>query len=179
MTYKYKAGDVVRFLEDVIIGDEMYTFNKNSVYEIKLVSNYYDDDQLLYIYQEDKEDCWAVYPEKVELYFPEQLKYDTPNNRHIHADMIKEWAEDTSKVVQYFEYDEWVDLEADQIVWDIEAQYRFKPSGQERVFPVTSLSAEALKKIFMEGKKTVDQAYLDLANAIIKQHILDEEAKNA
>lgn len=47
---------------------------------------------------------------------------------HPHADLIREWALDTSRVVQYLrESGEWADC-VSPAAWFITAQYRFKPT---------------------------------------------------
>lgn len=54
--------------------------------------------------------------------------------RHPHADLIKAWAEDTSRVVQYRDptdvYD-WNDIE--RPAWRPDMEYRFKPEPKQDV----------------------------------------------
>ena len=48
--------------------------------------------------------------------------------QHVHAEVIKEWADDTSKIVQCRQNDncKWADLEVPP-VWNPGLQYRIKP----------------------------------------------------
>ena len=45
--------------------------------------------------------------------------------RHPHADLIKAWADDTSRVVQCKIAEGWVNSE--NPLWDFDREYRFKP----------------------------------------------------
>lgn len=62
---------------------------------------------------------------------------------------------------------------------DMDVQYRFKPTEQERAFPVTSLTDEQICEIYnnTDSENFVD-ALVAIANAAIKQYILDMEKNN-
>lgn len=47
--------------------------------------------------------------------------------KHKHYDVMMEWAADTNKTVQLWQYttDEWVDI--DHPIWNDDAEYRIKP----------------------------------------------------
>lgn len=105
-------------------------------------------------------------------------------HRHPHADMIIEWAKDTSKVVEY-----WADEMSlhpvsawkvtDNPTWVKSLKYRFQPAKQERVFPTTSLTEDELVSIYFDAPVlSSKESYKYIANAAIKQYILDMEKAN-
>lgn len=103
--------------------------------------------------------------------------------KHIHYDMIVEWAANPSRVVEYYDEedtDDWQDCRDSGVgvpVWDENVQYRFKPEEPERVFPTTSLTDDELWEAYSEGYSTSVDSYRDIANAAIKRYILEQENK--
>lgn len=127
--------------------------------------------------------CVTQYPDDFEL-VEEEPKAD-PSKRHIHHDMIVEWAKYPSRVVQWRHNDgcSWKDCSEDEVhpypVWDMDVQYRFKPTEPERVslsgvFPETSLTVDELLETY-EDTYTHREGLVAVANAAIKQYILDTE----
>lgn len=102
-------------------------------------------------------------------------------HRHPHADMIIEWAKDTSKVVEYYADEMSLHPVAgwkvtDNPAWVRSMKYRFKPAKPERVFPATSLTEDELSYIYWAAPTASSKAaYKYIANAAIKQYILDRE----
>lgn len=103
--------------------------------------------------------------------------------KHIHYDMIVEWAANPSRVVEYYGKftivgeANWYDCPHNQPAWNPETRYRFKPKEPERVFPKTSLTDDELMEVYSEGYSTSVESYRDIANAAIKRYILEQEDK--
>ena len=99
-------------------------------------------------------------------------------HRHPHADMIIEWAKDTSKVVEWYN-DEYPYLGwkvSEDPLWLDCRKYRFQPPKPERVFPTTSLTKEQLyDSYYSKTSAGFNTSLIDVANAVIKQYILDME----
>ena len=124
-----------------------------------------------------------MFPDDFEL-VEEEPKADI-SKRHVHHDMIVEWAKEPSRVVQWRDNDgcSWKDCSEDEVhpypVWDMDVQYRFKPTEPERVslsgvFPETSLTVDELLETY-EDTYTHREGLVAVANAAIKQYILDTE----
>jgi hypothetical protein len=66
--------------------------------------------------------------------------------KHIHADLIREWALDTSRVVQYrcTSEDEWDEC-IGKPVWGDAIQYRFKPAPQPDYHVYTTINGASLQ----------------------------------
>ena len=95
-------------------------------------------------------------------------------HRHPHADMIIEWAKDTSNVVECYDGYNWI--VCDEPTWSANIQYRFQPAKPERVFPVTSLTEDELVSIYFDAPVlSSKESYKYIADAAIKQYILDTE----
>lgn len=90
--------------------------------------------------------------------------------KHVHHDMIVEWAKDPSRVVECKapDNDAWTVLNHPS--WHTDVQYRFRP---ERVFPETSLTDDEIKNIVLNSQHM--DKFRNIANAAIKQYILDQE----
>lgn len=101
---------------------------------------------------------------------------ETAPEKHIHYDMIVEWAANPSRVIQFYDdeyYDcGWKDVTGQPPMWHTDKRYRFKP---ERVFPTTSLTDDELLEVYTEGYSTSVDSYRDIANAAIKRYILEQE----
>ena len=70
MKQTIKAGDKVRMLEDLFIGnfvESYYTFRKGKVYTVKFDLG---EDRHVQVYTEDQEDYWYVHTSKFELVEP-------------------------------------------------------------------------------------------------------------
>ena len=96
--------------------------------------------------------------------------------KHIHYDMIVQWAANPSRVVQYCDNysDVWDDC-VDNPKWTETLRYRFKPEEPERVFPTTSLTDNELTTLFDVTLGGVADALRAIANAAIKCYILEQE----
>jgi hypothetical protein len=94
--------------------------------------------------------------------------------KHVHHDLIVEWAKNPKRVVEI-----WDELDCEWIrttnpMWMERNQYRFTDTVvKERVFPVTSLLTSELWEIY--NKAPTNDCLKDVANAAIKQYILDME----
>lgn len=98
-------------------------------------------------------------------------------HRHPHANMIIEWVKDTSKVVEYYDnqIECWVECNYYPL-WHDQDKYRFQPPKPERVFPTTSLTEDELVMIYANAPTaSIKESYKYIANAAIKQYILDIE----
>lgn len=51
---------------------------------------------------------------------------------HVHAKLIKQWADDTSRVVQYEAAGSWIDVAFPK--WDEAHKYRFKPEPPRNMY---------------------------------------------
>lgn len=97
---------------------------------------------------------------------------------HKHAEVIKAWA-DGAEIQVLNETlcfsTPWEDCNGENLVYHPDLKYRIKP---EREFPKTSLSYHDLLEAYNKGIDVRYQnRFLQIANAAIKQYILDEEAK--
>jgi hypothetical protein len=102
---------------------------------------------------------------------------------HKHAEVIKAWADGAEiQICQKNTNMAWVDIgNPNWVDW---YEYRVKPA---REFPKTSLSAEQVSEVYAKafgGNIRADRfnqrkkaAILAVADAAIKQYILDQEAK--
>ena len=106
-------------------------------------------------------------------------RFKLVDTRHIHHDMIVVWAANPSRIVEAKM------KTANSTQWKVATdwnlselfEYRFADTViPERVFPVTGISGSELEKIFINtsSKNRVDLKAV--ANAAIKQYILDTEA---
>ena len=95
--------------------------------------------------------------------------------RHVHADLIIMQANDMSLIFDY------KDKRTGEWRLCIESPCEFSPNWEyrlhEREFPKTSLSIDNLRKIWfeLEPDTQIEEALLIVANAAIKQYILDTE----
>lgn len=53
--------------------------------------------------------------------------------KHPHHELIKQWADDTSRVVQFRNRDEWRDCDDNLPAWIENREYRFKPEKKPDV----------------------------------------------
>ena len=99
------------------------------------------------------------------------------NVKHKHHDMIVAWAANPSRVVEYYNYsqDKWKSFDSPS--WDASLQYRFADEAPEREFPKTNLRGEYLAEIYENEYNNNYEDVLAVANAAIKQYILDTEEK--
>ena len=162
---KFKIGDKVRLKDDAtnwakeIYGREITVSSSEKISERSAMSSGW---------------CVANYPDDFEL-------VEDVSKRHVHHDMIVEWAKDPSRVVEYFDEDllKWVDCadsEQECPIWDKNTKYRFKPVEPERTFHVTSLTVDELLETY-EDTYTHREGLVAVANAAIKQYILDNQKK--
>jgi len=156
MTQKFKAGDMVQILHSS--GSPL---NLGKSYEVR---NFIDESYS--VYNEDKTDYW---------YFVEYLLIAAPK-QHPHHDMIVAWAANPYRVVEYMQDHTWI--ETKNPTWSDKNRYRFADEVvHERVFPETSLSGKELAVIFSSMPEKCNADLLAVANAAIKQYILDKEEK--
>ena len=100
--------------------------------------------------------------------------------KHIHYDMIVEWAANHSRVVQYWNTKDcaWYDAPHDnKPAWNPETRYRFKPEESARIFPTTSLTDNELTTLFDVTLGGVADALRAIANEAIKRYILELDNK--
>lgn len=95
--------------------------------------------------------------------------------RHVHADVIHAYAEGAIIQMYMNPDEEWItfEKEGDRPTFNPEWEYRVKP---ERVFPETTISAASLHEIFNKFDGSSLPAFTAVANAAIKQYILDTES---
>lgn len=156
---KFKRGDKVRLKQDAVNwSDHLYK-------KVFVVS----DDSIDGRASDSVLQCVETYEDDFELVEP------TPE-QHVHHDLIVEWAKNPSRIVECKSFSDSQWNVVNDPSWYPENQYRFKPDEPERVFPQTTLSKEYLDKIYDESHTGEhDIALLFVANAAIKQYILDQE----
>lgn len=90
---------------------------------------------------------------------------------HVHAALIKAWADGANIQCLCNDGKLWIDHATP--MWFTTAQYRIKP----REFPKTSLKCDTLFNVFSSDTE-FRSGIMMVANAAIKQYILDTEAKD-
>ena len=105
--------------------------------------------------------------------------------RHVHYDLIVEWAANPSRIVEYLDItfidgeESWSVCAGQQPAWCPETRYRFKPDEAERTFPTTSLTDDELTTLFDVTLGGVVDALKAIANEAIKRYILEQENKES
>lgn len=108
------------------------------------------------------------------------------NKPHVHAELIKAWADGAE--IEYFDTSrqQWRPTTSGSPVWSDIMSYRIKP---ERVFPKSSLTAKqryAVAFPSVTNTNTLPDSWFEeitynylekVADAAVKQYILDTEAK--
>lgn len=89
------------------------------------------------------------------------------NQPHKHAEVIKAWA-DGADIEFSGDGSTWVKVENPR--WDLDCEYRVKPEPE---YPKTSLSGDELFSIHAYTNDTAKQAFVRVANHVIKQAIID------
>jgi hypothetical protein len=97
--------------------------------------------------------------------------------KHIHHDMIIEWAADTTRVVQLYVGEEWTDV--DNPTWERFIKYRIKPetrsingvefgapTGEEGQWCFTPAHAARLMDFFWSEAEDRDTAYKAIVDAL-------------
>lgn len=92
------------------------------------------------------------------------------NKPHVHKDVIIAYANGAN--IQYCEFGTWIDTDAPS--FHPSCEYRIKP---EREYPVTSLSMDDLYVIYAGHCMPLPCVLVKIANAAIKQYIIDTEGK--
>lgn len=92
---------------------------------------------------------------------------------HKHAEFIHAWA--NGEEIEFFNdgLQKW-DFSCNPN-WYADCKYRIKP---EREYPKTSMTHEALRNVYFEGRRSADESFEAVANAAIKQHIIDTEGES-
>lgn len=93
------------------------------------------------------------------------------NKPHVHKEIIIAYANGAN--IQYCEFGTWKDIDAPS--FRPSCEYRIKPE-----YPVTSLSMDDLYEIYAANilpHTGVKEIFVKIANAAIKQHIIDTENK--
>lgn len=95
---------------------------------------------------------------------------------HIHAEVIKAWAD--GAVVQCDATGDWKDITSPAPIWSIQYQYRVKP---ERVYPKTTMTDEQLYVLMWPDRACSrnNKFWVEVADRVadgaIKQYIKDTE----
>lgn len=89
---------------------------------------------------------------------------------HVHAEMIKQWADEPSKVVQHLKNGEWCDLEAP--AWTPGAQYRFRPVPETKHIIKEYWFAERWKVRSMEHWEKPNLCLTYLGDELTKAEVL-------
>lgn len=167
---KFKIGDKVRLKAgakdwsddeegDKILKSKVFTVGDNSIYG-------YGSSSIL--------ECIECYPDDFE--FADTAMAEDVSKRHVHHDMIVEWAANPTRIVQYRTSVNYPWTDCSDVTWNPNTEYRFKPTEPGRVFPKTSLGIKELVSHMISEHETVSIASLEaIANAAIKQYILDME----
>ena len=163
---KFKCGDKVRLKADANFWGENHLELKKRVLTVS--EQLLDGDSTATILE-----CVEAYPEDFEL-------IESAPQKHIHYDMIVEWAANPSRVIQFYDdeyYDcGWKDVTGQPPMWHTDKRYRFKPEEPERVFPTTSISRSDLFNLYDSVEHlTVSEALEVVANAATKCYILEQE----
>lgn len=103
------------------------------------------------------------------------------NKPHKHVELIKAWADGAQIQFKARSDVDWEDAKPNEALgWIDNLEYRIKP---EREYPVTSITLLKLLEIYSCGystngtKSAHDNALLNVAKEVIKQHIIDTEGK--
>lgn len=97
------------------------------------------------------------------------------NKPHVHRDLIIAWANGAEIQYKPDSMSAWHDWEESYCpAFGENTEYRIKP---EREYPVTRFSKDELFNIFVNDGGSTCEALERVANAAIKQHILDTEQK--
>ena len=159
---KFKCGDKVRLKADANFWGENHLELKKRVLTVS--KQLLDGDSTVTILE-----CVEAYPNDFELVEPAPEK-------HIHYDMIVEWAANPSRVVEINCFVGGWEVEPNP-TWREDEEYRFKPEEPERVFPTTSLTDEELISRYNSGVYcSRERALRDVVDTAIKQYILEQEA---
>ena len=104
-------------------------------------------------------------------------RFKLVDTKHPYHDMIVEWAANPSRVVEICQGNTpWI--KTSHPTWSENLQYRFADTViPKRVFPTTSLSGAQLCQFYWDTKEGHMDTLVAVANAAIKQHILDSEIK--
>ena len=161
---KFKCGYKVRLKADANFWGENHLELKKRVLTVS--EQLLDGDSTATILE-----CVEAYPEDFEL-------IESAPQKHIHYDMIVEWAANPSRVIQFYDdeyYDcGWKDVTGQPPMWHTDKRYRFKPEEPERVFPTTSLTDDELITAYCQEHISTEQ-YRNIANEAIKRYILEQE----
>lgn len=173
---KFKLGDKVKLKADA----QDWGWTKEECNQMKSQVFVVGDNKIGSPMTDTVLECVTNYPDDFELV--EDIPTEDTTKRHVHHDMIVVWAKDPSRAVQWRDNEAciWQDCSDDDMnpypVWDVNVQYRFKPEKPERVFPVTSLGLKELASHIISEHETVCfDSLVAIANAAIKQYILDKE----
>ena len=159
---KFKCGDKVRLKADANFWGENHLELKKRVLTVS--------EQLL------EGDSTVTILESVEAYPNDFELVEPAPEKHIHYDMIVEWAANPSRVVEINCFVDGWEVEPNP-TWREDEEYRFKPEEPERVFPTTSLGVKELYALLTENEVITFSSLQVVANAAIKQYILEQEAK--
>jgi len=99
------------------------------------------------------------------------------NKPHVHAEFIKAKADGAAIQERVVGSLNWLEMPDGDFNFFITCEYRIKP---EREYPVTSLSMDDLYEIYAANilpHTGVKEIFVKIANAAIKQHIIDTENK--
>lgn len=155
---KFKRGDKVRLKQDAV-NWSLHLYTKVFTVSDDRINGYASDSVL---------QCVETYEDDFEL----AEAFVLP---HVHYDMIVEWAKNPSRIVECKSSIDGQWFVTTDPSWYPENQYRFKPDEPERVFPETSLTNDELQSVFDKSNGDFVEAYRYIANAAIKQYILDQE----
>lgn len=167
---KFKSGDVVAIdvckLSPDIRG--LFTRNYNDT-TCTVVDDGANNSEKTAVVGVDSGDFWIVPTDALTL-IP---------NKHVHHDMIVAWAANPSRVVEYLDTYQNIWFAIGTPNWGCDIRYRFADEVvQKPKFPTTSLSSEQLTHEYEFANGTdFDIALFAVANAAIKQYILDCENK--
>lgn len=91
-------------------------------------------------------------------YSPNQFKLvqeEVKPKPHVHAELIKQWADDPSLIIQCWQTntESWWDL--DKAAWDESCKYRIKPTNSAEIESLTNSMAQTLK-VIIEAEADVE-----------------------
>lgn len=95
------------------------------------------------------------------------------NKPHKHAEVIKAWAENSDVTIQYRNIggSAWFDIDtAGDPTWNVNWEYRVKPTPPAKVYPVTGMSYDECVAAYNNGNHSV----MAIANAALR-HAIDSD----
>lgn len=90
---------------------------------------------------------------------------------HVHAEVIRQWANDQLIKIQWRRDSEWRDCN-DIPNWDRINEYRIKPAPSSKIYPTTGMTGEELLQAFNLEAGSIRESFVASANTALR-HAID------